>query len=203
MNTLRRPLSSMRAFTLVELLVTIGILVLLIAILLPSVIKARQNANSVQCRAQLHDIGKQFQMYLNESNYRVPRLQSVPSNGIPAGAPSLVQLLEPYNNGAQEVFECPADYLSEGAGGGFTTYYEREGLSYEYNSFFNAFLATASTGSNASWQSALGDAQKHRGSTPDQLRVVYDFGPFHDEAGSLSSRNVLYADFHVNDFDNE
>jgi prepilin-type N-terminal cleavage/methylation domain-containing protein len=61
-----------RGFTLVELLVVIGIIALLISILLPALSKARKAANTTKCLANMHSIGNALQIYVANNNGYIP-----------------------------------------------------------------------------------------------------------------------------------
>ena len=59
-------------FTLVELLVVIGIIAILISILLPAIVRVREQAVAVNCMSNLRQLGTVFQLYATENKDQIP-----------------------------------------------------------------------------------------------------------------------------------
>jgi len=66
------PLFSRRAFTLVELLVVIGIIALLIGILLPALTKAREQSRSVACGSNARQLMMAVRLFAQDNQNSLP-----------------------------------------------------------------------------------------------------------------------------------
>jgi prepilin-type N-terminal cleavage/methylation domain-containing protein/prepilin-type processing-associated H-X9-DG protein len=75
----REDMKSKSAFTLVELLVVIGIILILAAIVLPVIAQAREKARQTVCVSNMRQLGLAFELYTIDYNDRLPA--GAPGNG--------------------------------------------------------------------------------------------------------------------------
>jgi prepilin-type N-terminal cleavage/methylation domain-containing protein/prepilin-type processing-associated H-X9-DG protein len=116
--------SSRRAFTLVELLVVIGIIALLLAILLPALGKARENARAIRCASNERQIMVAVFTYAGENKNKLPIFPTIPDQDVTS--PYLAMVMEslgtysyikgtlwtfvgPTQEVRRSVFNCPTD----------------------------------------------------------------------------------------------
>lgn len=111
----RHRFLSHRAFTLVELLVVIGVIAMLISILLPALGRARESAKTVTCASNLRQVGIALQLYAAGNRDAMPAWcawvnwprGSDPLNEDPN--PAWTEQLAPYFVSPDSpVYDCPA-----------------------------------------------------------------------------------------------
>lgn len=208
--------SQKHGFTLVELLVVLGVVSVLVSLLVPAVQRAREAANRTQCQSQLRQlaIGLENYMASRGPKGKFPNVDSLPvslpspaSLGGPYG--SIVKVLGKFVEDNNAAFACPDDL------GGYPLldtglqdpnakpYYVSEGLSYEYN---QRGLTSDNPnynqgGLNGKTRTQALQRTERDGSTTilksSTVPVAWDFENFHGPKGSAGSRNIAFLDCHV------
>jgi prepilin-type N-terminal cleavage/methylation domain-containing protein/prepilin-type processing-associated H-X9-DG protein len=97
------------AFTLVELLVVIGIIAVLIGILLPTLSKARESSRRAGCLANLRSLGQALFMYANASRDCLPSGNAPQNWNDPAGQTRVMVEFNRVFVKSPPVFHCPSD----------------------------------------------------------------------------------------------
>jgi prepilin-type N-terminal cleavage/methylation domain-containing protein/prepilin-type processing-associated H-X9-DG protein len=178
-----------QGFTLVELLVVIGIIALLTGILIPCLGKARSAAKRTVCLSNLHSVALAFRMYLDNNNHIMPPAARLPSANLNGKQP-IAHFILPYIQDPKAL-RCPADdgHRREGR---TQRYFETEGSSYEYLQT----LGGVRVGVGYLTDSVLFNKEKVH---EREVHVLYDYSNFHGPEGRKGSVNYLYADGHVGD----
>ncbi len=110
------PSRRRRAFTLVELLVVIGIIAVLIGILLPALSKARQAANTVKCLSNLRNMQTAHWMYVTDNKGHLIQA-GLAHGGVGANETAAwINTLQPYYEN-KLVHRCPSEESPHWPGG--------------------------------------------------------------------------------------
>jgi len=167
----KQSLNSLVAFTIIELLVVVAIIMILGSLLLPALGYAREMARRAKCKNNLHNIGVALRIYLNTSNDIMPIAAQMPSLNL-NDDPRIADVLDPYLRN-RAILQCPNDNDRQ--------YHVSEGCSYEYSSM-------------------LGGRKISSGNLSRRV-VMYDYEPFHGPAGQIGAANYLFGDGHVGDME--
>jgi len=160
-----------RAFTLVELLVSIAIIVALAAITIPVARYGIAKARASACTGKLRSIGIAIESYLHDHNNLMPDLEAARSSK-DQDLPVLETVLDEYLPDP-DAFHCPAD----------GTEFARSGCSYLWNN-----TQSGRHKLKLSFFGIEGD--------PQSVPLVTDKESWHP---SNEGVNILYADYHLSD----
>jgi len=160
---------------LVELLVTLAIIGILMALLIPAVQAAREAARRAQCKSNLHQLGVAVEQYMvtQGANARYPDVILLPDPL--SERPTIVEILAPFTEDNNAVFCCPTD----------VEYWDKYQLSYEYKT-----SRLAGKTRKEALTSRNGEVRKS-----SEVLLMHDFKPWHGE-----NCMAVYLDGHVEGF---
>jgi prepilin-type processing-associated H-X9-DG protein/prepilin-type N-terminal cleavage/methylation domain-containing protein len=182
----RKP--HLNSFTLVELLVVIGIIALLASLAQPAFMSAINTAQSVKCSENLRSIGSAVILYTTDNNNTLPTINQVATASppvYPPGTPGFVGVLGSYGI-SSNVLICPLDVGANAAYLNQT--YQNPGSSYEWDPVFDDEPANET----AVYIKPGAGTAVARPVTPSRVRLAMDYQSLHH-----GKANVVYLDGHV------
>ena len=178
-----------RAFTLVELLVVIGIIALLIAVLLPALSSARKQANAAACASNLRQIGIGLQLYLNAYKNTYPGCHAPSGANVQIAVwPTRLRKMMSANGNAQRMFRCPErpfeyEWQPNNTAAPVATAFDEQ---YGYNIGESLLVADGGNGRKSYFSYAYNDWGSHdpnKGTTQvDVPKYTDDFGRNYKQA---------------------
>lgn len=205
------PATKRSGFTLVELLIVIGIIALLAALLFPVFLSARAKARQAACISNLRQIGVAVFLYAQDSDDMFPEgldpidkysdeWQSTRFAAIVPHLSLLSDLLQPYTT-SKRIWDCPSDtgFNQFDVGNGIRSFaahpssFARYGMSYYYRTYLGLYHHTVS-GLVGYDDFPPYDAQYG----PAQINVLCDgSGAWHGGNSEAGRYDVLMGDGHV------
>lgn len=165
------------AFTLLELLLVIGIFAILISIWIPEQRSIRERARSVSCMNNLRQMGVAVSGYLGDHDGWYPEVETNPSDPVyqDQPVPNMLETFSPYGMTGTMV-QCPSDI-----GGGRR--YDSWASSYEWRPTLDEEVYV---------NPVIYTRRGPRTVSNRRLRLITDIDSVH-----FGRQNALYADGHV------
>lgn len=166
------------AFSLVELVVVLGILAMLVSLAVPEFGRMQDKARSAQCAGNLRQIGVAVSLYTGDNDATFPVIETNPSDPVyppEVAAKPILETLGPYGV-TEEVLKCRSD-LARG------NHFQTLGSSYEWRPLFDGESTV-----NPVIYTRRGAFQVRI----SRLRLCTDFDSLHN-----GRQNTLYADGRV------
>jgi prepilin-type N-terminal cleavage/methylation domain-containing protein/prepilin-type processing-associated H-X9-DG protein len=209
-----RPVrTSGRGFSLVELLVVIGIISVLMGILLPTVGSVRAHANQTKCASQLRQLGLALAVYANGHGGRLPMWGGwhvYPPGSSPEDEPGEAwteQLTPFFVPPDSPVYNCPsfrAPLVTYFISGRWAAANRRRWMRLGEIRFAAQFVLAGETTNRHLYAPPDGTAQNRSTNDCDQDDALSPCALFpEDNGGFLAHRggnNVLFGDLHVEAF---
>ena len=180
-------------FTLVELLVVIGIIAILASIAMPAYQTSLAKADSIGCMANLRQIGIATQNYLTDHDNTYPFIEPNPkiSQIYPSqvGAKSILDTFSPYGV-TTKTLQCPSDMKQPQSS------YAKYGSSYIWDPMSDGEANSGSINLTQIFGGGRGGGGGRQGFSPQislaHIQLVADQTPLHH--GKV---NILFADGHT------
>jgi len=116
-----------RGFTVIELLVVIGIVGVLLGLLLPGLAVLRRSAQNTQCLSNLRQLWVPIDAYMSAQRGMLPNCEFLPAASAAGPVGGLPLLIKHYIDPASESWFCPAD-MDEASRSTGTSYFYLPGL---------------------------------------------------------------------------
>src|SRR5580658_2651019 len=165
---MRNAPASAPAFTLVELLVTIAIIAVLAALLMPALGRSKESGRVTFCQGNLHQVGLALQLYVDDNKNIMPSMIDYNQNVAPTNQTNINIVLAP-QLGSTNVLCCPSDNQQ---------LFQLTGSSYSWNNLVN--------GENADRLQIM-----NLSLTSTRIPLVFDKTSFHGILGTNHAVNYL------------